>query len=98
MKKILSVCVALMLLFSSCSIPIKKNEQPSEQPPQSDFSSKRVIASWIYYNEIEELVKKSDSENDFIANIENAHRDIPLSRIRLIAKALNIEPYELLKF
>ncbi|MDE5994614.1 MAG: family 10 glycosylhydrolase [Oscillospiraceae bacterium] len=72
MKKILSVCFAFMLLFSSCSAPAKKNEQPSEQPSQSDFSSKRIIASWLYYNEIEELVKKSDTENDFIVNIENA--------------------------
>lgn len=72
MKKILSVCFAFMLLFSSCSAPVKKNEQQSEQPSQSAFSSKRIIAAWLYYNEIEELVKKSDSENDFTANIENA--------------------------
>ena len=39
-----------------------------------------------------------NSINWYIANIENAHRDIPLSRIRLIAKALGVEPYELLKF
>ena len=38
------------------------------------------------------------ADNSYIANIENAHRDIPLSRIRLIAKALGVEPYELLKF
>lgn len=71
MKKILSVCIALMLLFSSCAAPVKKDEQPSE-PPQTTSDNTRTIAAWLYYNEIEELVKKSDSENDFIANIENS--------------------------
>ena len=46
----------------------------------------------------EQLSFEIEADNSYIANIENAHRDIPLSRIRLIAKALNIEPYELLKF
>ena len=38
------------------------------------------------------------TDNSYISNIENARSDIPLSRIRLIAKAFDIEPYELLKF
>ena len=46
----------------------------------------------------EQLSFEIGADNSYIANIENAHRDIPLSRIRMIAKALNIEPYELLKF
>ena len=46
----------------------------------------------------EQLSFEVEADNSYIANIENAHRDIPLSRIRLIAKALNVEPYELLKF
>ena len=46
----------------------------------------------------EQLSFEIEADNSYIANIENAHRDIPLSCIRLIAKALNIEPYELLKF
>lgn len=46
----------------------------------------------------EQLSLEIFADNSYIANIENAHRDIPLSRIRLIAKALNVEPYELLKF
>ena len=46
----------------------------------------------------EQLSFEIDADNSYIANIENAHRDIPQSRIRLIAKALNVEPYELLKF
>ncbi len=46
----------------------------------------------------EQLSFEIEADNSYIANIENAHRDIPLSHIRLIAKALNIEPYELLKF
>ena len=46
----------------------------------------------------EQLSLEILADNSYIANIENAHRDIPLSRIRLIAKALDVEPYELLKF
>ena len=46
----------------------------------------------------EQLSFEIGADNSYIANIENAHRDIPLSRIRMIAKALNVEPYELLKF
>ena len=46
----------------------------------------------------EQLSFEIEADNSYIANIENAHRDIPLSRIRLIAKALDVEPYELLKF
>ena len=46
----------------------------------------------------EQLSLEILADNSYIANIENAYRDIPLSRIRLIAKALEVEPYELLKF
>lgn len=46
----------------------------------------------------EQLSFEIEADNSYIANIENAHRDIPLSRIRMIAKALDIEPHELLKF
>lgn len=71
MKKILSFCLIFILLFSSCATYPKKNEQPSEPITQSESRSKRIIAAWLYYNEIEDLVKSSETENDFIKNIEN---------------------------
>lgn len=71
MKKILSICLVFILLFSSCAVSSNKNELPSEETPQSDNSSERIIAAWLYYNEIEDLVKSSETEKDFIANIEN---------------------------
>jgi len=46
----------------------------------------------------EQLSLEIFADNSYIANIENAHRDLPLSRLRLIALALQVEPYELLKF
>ncbi len=46
----------------------------------------------------EQLSLEIGTDNSYISNIENARSDIPLSRIRLIAKAFDIEPYELLKF
>lgn len=46
----------------------------------------------------EKLSLEIGTDNSYISNIENARNDIPLSRIRLIAKALGVEPYELLKF
>ena len=46
----------------------------------------------------EQLSFEIDADNSYIANIENAHRDIPLSRVYKIAKALNISLSELFKF
>ncbi len=46
----------------------------------------------------EQLSLEIGTDNSYISNIENARSDIPLSKIRLIAKAFDIEPYELLKF
>ena len=46
----------------------------------------------------EELSLEIGTDNSYISNIENARNDIPLSRIRLIAKALGAEPFELVKF
>lgn len=38
----------------------------------------------------EQLSFEIDADNSYIANIENAHRDIPLSRVKKIAKALGV--------
>ena len=46
----------------------------------------------------EQLSFEIDADNSYIANIENAHREIPLSRLYKIAKALNISLSELFKF
>lgn len=46
----------------------------------------------------EQLSFEIDADNSYIANIENAHRDIPLSRIKKIAKALNISLKDLFDF
>ena len=46
----------------------------------------------------EQLSFEIDADNSYIANIENAHRDIPLSRVYKIAKALTISLSELFKF
>ena len=39
-----------------------------------------------------------DADNSYIANIENAHRDIPLSRVNKIAKTLGISLKELFDY
>lgn len=46
----------------------------------------------------EQLSLEIGNANSYIAIIENAQRDLPLSQIRKIAKALNVEPWQLLKF
>ena len=46
----------------------------------------------------EELSFEIDADNSYIANIENAHRDIPLSRVYKIAKVLNVSLSELFNF
>ena len=38
------------------------------------------------------------ADNSYMAIIENAHRDIPLSKIQKIASALGVEIAELFKF
>lgn len=46
----------------------------------------------------EQLSLEIGNANSYIAIIENAQRDLPLSQIRKIAKALDINPWQLLKF
>lgn len=46
----------------------------------------------------EQLSFEIDADNSYIANIENAHRDIPLSRVQKIAKALGVSLSELFDF
>ncbi len=46
----------------------------------------------------EQLSFEIDADNSYIANIENAHRDIPLSRVNKIAKALNVSLKELFDY
>ena len=45
----------------------------------------------------EELSLEIGTDNSYISNIENARNDIPLSRVRLIAKALGVELSELFR-
>lgn len=44
----------------------------SEENTQNANIAKRIVAAWIYYNEIENFVKNSNSESEFTENIENA--------------------------
>ena len=44
----------------------------SEENIQNANIAKRIVAAWIYYNEIENFVKNSNSESEFTENIENA--------------------------
>ncbi|OGH97567.1 MAG: hypothetical protein A2104_03040 [Candidatus Melainabacteria bacterium GWF2_32_7] len=46
----------------------------------------------------EELACDAKVSRSTISMIETAQNDITLSKIKRIAKALNVEPYELLKF
>lgn len=46
----------------------------------------------------EQLSFEIDADNSYIANIENAHRDIPLSMVYKIANALGVSLSELFRF
>ncbi len=46
----------------------------------------------------EDLACDADISRSTISMIETAQNDITLSKIKKIAKALEVEPYELLKF
>lgn len=71
MKRVFEICVAVILLFSSCAVPQKENPNISEES-ENRYNSEHIIAAWIYYNEIEDFIKKSNSESEFAENIENA--------------------------
>lgn len=71
MKRVFAICVAVILLFSSCAVPQKENPNISEES-ENRYNSEHIIAAWIYYNEIEDFIKKSNSESEFAENIENA--------------------------
>lgn len=73
MKRLLAIFLILMLILSSCAVPQKNGDNStSETEPQNNAANQRIVAAWLYYNEIEELVKASSDENDFISNIEKA--------------------------
>jgi len=46
----------------------------------------------------EQLSLEIGNANSYMAIVENAQRDLPLSQIRKIAKVLGVEPWQLLKF
>ncbi len=46
----------------------------------------------------EDLSLEIGATNSYMGIVENAHRDLPLSKIYKIARVLEVEPYELLKF
>ena len=46
----------------------------------------------------EQLSFEIGADNSYIANIENAHRDIPLSRVNKIAKTLGVSLSELFDY
>ncbi len=73
MKKLITTILAITFLFSSCSFADNRNKKaPSESKPDKQNQEVKVIAAWIYYNEIEELVKSSNTEDEFTQKVENA--------------------------
>lgn len=72
MKKILPVCLALIFMLSSCTLQKQQDILKNEPTTQEQFDRKRIVAAWIYYNEIEDFVKNVNSESEFTENIENA--------------------------
>lgn len=46
----------------------------------------------------EELSLEIGTDNSYISNIENARYDIPLSRVRMIAQALQIDIKDMFEF
>lgn len=68
MKRIVAIAICFTVLFSSCT----SNNTDIENKEQINPKIERIIAAWIYYNEIEEFVNKSNSEEEFKNNISNA--------------------------
>ena len=61
MKKIFCLIVICLFIFSSCS-NIKHN---SKEEISIEAEDKKIIATWVTYQEIKDLVDSSNSEKDF---------------------------------
>ena len=61
LKKFISVLIFFSILFTSCT---KIDEAEKEKPIPID-NNKKIVATWITYYEIEELVDKTDNIVDF---------------------------------
>lgn len=71
MKRLLAIFLILILILSSCAVPPKSGDKsPSKTEPPNNATQQRIVAAWLYYNEIEDMVKASSDEGDFISNIE----------------------------
>lgn len=61
LKKIFLVIITLLILLSSCS----KQDNTNQENVVDMTHNKKIIATWITYQEIKELVDASNEENEF---------------------------------
>ena len=64
MKKILILPLLFLLIFSACA-PIDNNNESAPSKPTKPTGNRYLIGTWIYYNEIQDLMKTADSEEEF---------------------------------
>lgn len=62
LRKIIPIILSITLLFSSCGLSQKNKDNVDEE-------NNMFIATWFTYREIEELCKQSNTEEEFISNI-----------------------------
>ncbi|MCH5190831.1 MAG: family 10 glycosylhydrolase [Oscillospiraceae bacterium] len=64
MKKFLILPLCFLLIFTSC-VPINNNDDPEPTEISERTENRYLIGAWIYYNEIQDLVESTDSEEEF---------------------------------
>ena len=79
MKRILVVLLLITILFSGCVFSEKKTDESPVTIP-----NKEMIGVWINYNEISELVKNSDSQDDLYININSMLKEFSAFSINTI--------------
>ena len=62
MKKLIIYIILLSFTFSSCSKPNKQNIENDKNATHN----KKIIATWVTYEEIKMLIDATNSKNDFI--------------------------------
>ena len=61
LKKFISVLIIFSILLTSCA----KIDEAEKESPISNENNKKIVATWITYYEIKQLVEKSDNIIDF---------------------------------
>ena len=80
MKKIFYLIIICSIIFSSCT----NVKHDSNEEFNIEVENKRIVATWITYQEIKELVDSSNNEEEFEINIHEMVNKLKKYKINMI--------------